>query len=84
MMTRKCHANHCDNVKSHDDNYHDPISDGRRATAKTTTEEWTRKSTQWNKGWLDDPDRRRSDTKAIDMESKNSQEDQNQRRAVVT
>ena len=33
---------------------------------------------------LEDPDRRRNDTKANDMEGKNSQEDQNWRKTVVT
>ena len=33
---------------------------------------------------FEDPDRRRNDTKANDMEGRNSQQDQNQRKAVVT
>ena len=42
----------------------------------TTMEEWMTLQ--------EDFDRRRNDTKANDMEGKNSQEDQNQRKAVVT
>ena len=49
---------------------------------KIIIEEWTKNSPQWN--MLEDPHRRRNDTKANGMEGNNSQEDQNQRRAVVT
>ena len=50
------------------------------------TEEWTKKINTMEQRMtkLEGPDRRRSDTKANDIEGKNSQADQNQRRAVVT